>query len=195
MEDRAALLPASPRQSPWRPGPFLSLALLVVVWWVCSAWNAVVSKRVLRRGTGSDGEALLRVAIVSAASNVLGVLGMVAMRFVPRLRVIRPVVGREIAAAHATGLYAAYRGASSRRPRDCVTDCSPCSPPTSTSQRIRRLRTRLGIFDGGEQSWSSHTSKMIRGLLHGAVNSLLEEYRRLSTIDLWRIGRDEKQKK
>ena len=35
---------------------------------------------------------------------------MVAMRFIPRLSVKRPVVGREIAAAHSIGLYAAYRG-------------------------------------------------------------------------------------
>ena len=118
-EDRSALLPSSPRQPQWRPSPFLSLSLLVVVWWGCSAWNAVVSKRALRRGTGSNGEALLRVAIVSASSNVLGVLGMVAMQFIPRWRVKRPVVGREIAAAHAIGLYAAYRGLVGAKVSSC----------------------------------------------------------------------------
>ncbi|KAL7553815.1 hypothetical protein ACHAWF_017152 [Thalassiosira exigua] len=103
----AALAPCPPLH---RNGP--ALVLLVVAWWGCSAWNAVVSKQVLRRGPDDAGRAaLLRVAAVSAASNVPGVLGALALRLFGKRWGATRVAADDwgLAACHAFGLYAAYR--------------------------------------------------------------------------------------
>uniref|UniRef100_A0A6V2LB42 Sugar phosphate transporter domain-containing protein n=1 Tax=Ditylum brightwellii TaxID=49249 RepID=A0A6V2LB42_9STRA len=95
-------------------------AMLIFVWWGCSAWNAVAAKQILQRGSAgsiSNDGTLLRLAVVSAASNILGVVLPVMMCFMSssssqQVQWIRhvPNVGWGLAASHAIGLYAAYRG-------------------------------------------------------------------------------------
>lgn len=104
-------------QSAWIFRKALPVLALGGVWWGCSAWNAVAAKRILHRGDGDDAGPL-RVAVVSAGSNVFGIVALLVMRFLAQVQVCvgrpalmeMPAIDGGLAASHAIGLYAAYRG-------------------------------------------------------------------------------------